>query len=497
MHVSEGPDKLLVSQGAEYCSDNKAQPQTGQLWEKVLWKQQPFPDSYTPPSFLVELVVNAAVPRRQYWPVVLSSCAITQQLAVVVASCAVAAQLKAGILDATHLLLTCTLLMTAGEQGSGCVCLHLCTCDVTWQFLLDMAAGYITCAALGGHLLGGSLVRGARQGALLVGGVACLSPMLRTLAATIATDSIIALSVALMTAHLFLHDYNFVNSVTDRLSGALALAAAVLASVLLSSTMPSELHVFAQVLFSLLSFMLSPFVRRYIRAASASCHVATTAGLVCAAAWLLVPLSLNASSLFMACVLALTFVCPALLVSIHKYKAKINGPWDEAVPHIPRQGSYDAYNMLRPRGTDQRQGMVVLVDEHRTTRVSSAVNGQQPCEEELDHEQPTRGAGWKPLPGQVEQRLLRPAWSQQRDQPVQGLLWCPIVPPRQPPQAPCSSQAATQPAASEPGPSTPPSAKRTKAEQAAEPTQPTKGKAVKAKPAPQPGRQLDRDCNVA
>ncbi|KAJ9513591.1 hypothetical protein QJQ45_006105 [Haematococcus lacustris] len=46
--------------------------------------------------------------------------------------------------------------------------------------------------------------------------------------------------------------------------------------------------------------------------------------------------------------------------------------------------------------------------------------------------------------------------------------------------------------------------KRTKAEpEAAEPTQPTKGagkaqgKAAKAKPAPQPGRWLDRDCNAA
>ncbi|GFH26269.1 hypothetical protein HaLaN_24393 [Haematococcus lacustris] len=91
---------------------------------------------------------------------------------------------------------------------------------------------------------------------------------------------------------------------------------------------------------------------------------------------------------------------------------------------------------------------------------NSAVNGQQPCEEELDHEQPTRRAGWKPPAGQVEQRL-----------------------------APRSSQEATQPAASEPGPNTPPPAKRskrTKAEQAAEPTQPTK--AAKAKPAPQPGK---------
>ncbi|KAJ9508995.1 hypothetical protein QJQ45_001451 [Haematococcus lacustris] len=85
-------------------------------------------------------------------------------------------------------------------------------------------------------------------------------------------------------------------------------------------------------------------------------------------------------------------------------------------------------------------------------------------------------------------------------------MWCPVVAPPKPPQAPCSSQAATQPAASGPGPSNPQSAKRskrTKAEQAAESTHPTKGKgkaqgkAFIAKPAPQPGRWLDRDCNAA
>ncbi|KAJ9516459.1 hypothetical protein QJQ45_011192 [Haematococcus lacustris] len=64
------------------------------------------------------------------------------------------------------------------------------------------------------------------------------------------------------------------------------------------------------------------------------------------------------------------------------------------------------------------------------------------------------------------------------------------------------SQAATQPAAPEPGPSTPQPAKRskrTKAEpDAAEPTKGKgKGKAAKAKPAPQPGRWVDRDCNAA
>ncbi|KAJ9516188.1 hypothetical protein QJQ45_024615 [Haematococcus lacustris] len=91
---------------------------------------------------------------------------------------------------------------------------------------------------------------------------------------------------------------------------------------------------------------------------------------------------------------------------------------------------------------------------------------------------------------------------QQRDQPVRGLMWCPVVAPRKPPQAPCSSQGATSAAALEPGPNTPPPAKRSKRTEAepeaAEPTQPTKakGKAAKAKPASQPGRWLDRDCNA-
>ncbi|KAJ9517597.1 hypothetical protein QJQ45_025069 [Haematococcus lacustris] len=102
--------------------------------------------------------------------------------------------------------------------------------------------------------------------------------------------------------------------------------------------------------------------------------------------------------------------------------------------------------------------------------------------------------------------LLLPAWSQQCDQPVWGLIWCPVVAPRKPPHAPCSSQEATPAAAPEPGPSTPrpdKRSKRTKAGQAAEPTQPTEGKdksqgkAAKAKPLSQPGRWLDRDCNAA
>ncbi|KAJ9518133.1 hypothetical protein QJQ45_010112 [Haematococcus lacustris] len=71
------------------------------------------------------------------------------------------------------------------------------------------------------------------------------------------------------------------------------------------------------------------------------------------------------------------------------------------------------------------KGNVVTVDEMRTSRVSSARNSPQPCEEELDRSKPTRSEGWKPQPGQVQHRLLRSACSKRFEAPVRGLMWCP------------------------------------------------------------------------
>ncbi|KAJ9523492.1 hypothetical protein QJQ45_007236 [Haematococcus lacustris] len=77
--------------------------------------------------------------------------------------------------------------------------------------------------------------------------------------------------------------------------------------------------------------------------------------------------------------------------------------------------------------TDRVKGKVVTVDEFRTSRVSSILNSPQPCEEELDSSKPTRLEGWKPKPGQVQDRLLRSAWSKRFEAPVRGLMWCPYL----------------------------------------------------------------------
>ncbi|KAJ9527344.1 hypothetical protein QJQ45_025609, partial [Haematococcus lacustris] len=116
---------------------------------------------------------------------------------------------------------------------------------------------------------------------------------------------------------------------------------------------------------------------------------------------------------------------------------------------------WEVYLDPKPRGTAQRPGRVVLMDEHQPGVGPNVVPGSGPTQA------PT---------GPMQQRGSHTASSLR--------AW-----PRKPPPAKRS--------------------KRTEAEQAAEPNQPTmvkgkgKGKAAKAKPAPQPGRWLDRDRNTA
>jgi len=62
-------------------------------WEKVLYKAQAFPDTYTPPSFLDDVVLNAHVKERHYWKVVKSSGTLLQQISTVCISVCVSIHL--------------------------------------------------------------------------------------------------------------------------------------------------------------------------------------------------------------------------------------------------------------------------------------------------------------------------------------------------------------------------------------------------------------------
>lgn len=66
----------------------------------------------------------------------------------------------------------------------------------------------------------------------------------------VCSDSIVALVCGLLMMHLYLHDYTFVDQVTDTLTGSMSLTAATFASVLIASQLKSQMQVFTQVIHS-------------------------------------------------------------------------------------------------------------------------------------------------------------------------------------------------------------------------------------------------------
>ncbi|KAJ9528944.1 hypothetical protein QJQ45_000488 [Haematococcus lacustris] len=171
---------------------------------------------------------------------------------------------------------------------------------------------------------------------------------------------------------------------------------------------------------------------------------------------------------------------------------------------------------------EPRPDRLVTVDEFRTSRVSSSVYARQPSELHLPPNQP-RPADWVPPAGQVNPRLVRPAWGLRHAKYVRGLSWCHQVPPTPPPPAPAPApaQAPLLPAQAPPPPAPaqapPPPPAQDPPAPAQDPAPPTaQGPPAQAPPPPPPaqaqplpaapgpatppqappgGRWLDRDTN--
>ena len=89
-----------------------------------------------------------------------------------------------------------------------------------------------------------------------------------------------------------------------------------------------------QVLFSLELHLLSPYARRYIKTKSVAADQALAVAMHTTVFVLFMLLSVSVASVYVLLLYFLTFVCPLCLMRVQKYKAQINGPWDEAVPSI-------------------------------------------------------------------------------------------------------------------------------------------------------------------
>ncbi|KAH8984466.1 phosphatidylinositol N-acetylglucosaminyltransferase [Lactarius akahatsu] len=303
-------------------SVNNAPPE----WERVLWRPQPFPDNYVPPSFLSALSKNPNVLPYRYWPLVLGACAISQNLSVVFIFLAVFTRLLDHTLDPRLLVA----LSTAGFIG-GCLVWELMghfesdaasserrTC---FSSSIQLNCANRSCSALGARTVKASL--------LVFLALIALAPILRTLTAPTSADSIWALATALFLVHAALADYTYSASPVqrERLTSVLSTNAAISATVVLASRLHNDLAVFALMLFSVEAFALFPVLRRCLQQmmpAPVQALVTGTLGLAALAA----PLP----GLCAAVLVSVTFGAPAALIWAQQYKHEIRGPWDAATP---------------------------------------------------------------------------------------------------------------------------------------------------------------------
>ena len=168
-----------------------------------------------------------------------------------------------------------------------------------------------------------------------------LSPLFATLTLSISSDTVLACALGLSVTHMYLADYHPRRPVVGpaaSVRGSLALAAALGAAILVASRLPSVLAVAAQQLLSLLAFVLWPYGCQQIRLAGPRADLALTLLMALGAGAELGAVSAVLAALYAATLVFLGLLCPLWLVRAHKFKAKINGPWDEAVPRLGERG---------------------------------------------------------------------------------------------------------------------------------------------------------------
>ncbi|KAL1859118.1 glycosylphosphatidylinositol anchor biosynthesis [Paecilomyces lecythidis] len=172
-----------------------------------------------------------------------------------------------------------------------------------------------------------------------------LSPILKSLTKSTASDSIWALSCWLMIINIFSFDYGSGEGAgATKFPASLSTNAALMASTVLASRLPSTTHVFSLTLFSIEVFGLFPVFRRQLRHISWTGHLLLTFTLVIAAGggvgvtlrgggWTAAIVGSILGSILTALAMG---GCSWWLISLQKYKNVVTGPWDPARPILRR-----------------------------------------------------------------------------------------------------------------------------------------------------------------
>ena len=273
-------------------------------WQKILYSRQEYPDNFSGPEFLAGLQTNVTAEKYSLQECVVGSLMLAEEVGLVALF---------------------ALLFSLSHDGS----LH-------WQALLAALALAVALGAAAFLALADAIpspAHAARTAAVFLGFGYGMSPLLRTLTATISTDTIYAMAAAMFLLSLVFHDYGVDVSIV---SPSFALNGRLFGAVCLVSRLHSADSAFALLALAVALFALWPPLRRRLAArfpaAQAPLRLLFLLGVLTA----VLPHSAALAALYSALLLFISLLCPYWLVRLQHIKATIHGPWDEAVIHDTR-----------------------------------------------------------------------------------------------------------------------------------------------------------------
>ena len=264
-------------------------------WKKILYKDQGVPDNYTDDSFLNSMRKNVSTKTYNFKEVIYESGVVSQQISIISIFVAVFIYLDSNDIQPTILILF--------SFSSTIIYIVLKIVSEHESISLD---GFITVPAL----------------------VFVMSPILKTLTKTISTDTIYAMSTAMLIINLLLYDYG---AGIGQVSKAISLNAGMFSAVCLGSRLPSSWHVYAYVMLAIQLFALFPEIRKNFKSLHRKAYILLTEILVVIAALLFIPISYTVAFGLTFVHIAVTFLFPLWMIRLQRLKNNIEGPWDEGM----------------------------------------------------------------------------------------------------------------------------------------------------------------------